>query len=270
MDNLAPRNGQGPNTDTIWRGVDFSGFTVVLGVGTGRLIRLLNRQACASRGNLIVVSHQLGRLSSLAPLTHEGPLTLIQARPRQIPVLEGTVDLLVVNGILRRVPQRELVAMFEELWRALVPGGQLRISDLIEPSATQYNAAWAERNRIVRKLGRILGRPTALSVDLRDAATALREVGFENLAVSILPGYGLTDKWLQETVDAVRGMAGRIVDRQVRDQILGEDLDRLVAAYAQGRQRATERFVLEGNKTGTLALEMEASFTEDDLRVSSD
>ena len=90
-------------------------------------------------------------------------------------------------------------------------------------------------------------------------------VGFEDLALSFLPGYGLTDAWLEETVNAIRNMAGRVGDHILRSEILNRDVGRLVAAYAQGDQRAAERFVLQGVKVGDLALSMESSFTEEDL-----
>jgi len=265
MTRADPPNGQDLATNTVWRGLDFSGFTLVLGVGTGRLIRLLNEQVAASQGILAVVSYEPAQLRSLVPLMRHGPITPIHGRPRQLPVLREVVDLLVVNAVLRQVPDPKLEAMCEELWCALVPGGQLRISDVIEPSEAQYNAAWAERNRIVRKFGRILGRPVALSVDLKGAARALRSVGFENLSVSILPGHGLTDDWLEETVNVMRSMAGSVADRSLRSEILDQDLARLIRAYAQGGQRGAERFILRGTKPGHLALDMEASFTEEDL-----
>jgi hypothetical protein len=90
-------------------------------------------------------------------------------------------------------------------------------------------------------------------------------VGFENLGVTVLPGFSLTDAWIEDTVNALRTMAGRVADRSAREEILNHDLPRLVAAYNQGDQRAAERFVLRGTKIGDLALDMEASFTEDDL-----
>ena len=256
---------QQPGDGVLWRGTDFSGITLVLGVGAGRLVTLLNEQAAVANGTLVVVDHNLRELRAAAPLRDQGSSVLIQGRPRQIPVLAETVDLLVVNGVMREVPESRLEAMFEELWRALVPGGHLRISDIIEPSEAAYNLAWTERNRIVRKLGKALGRPTALSVNLPCAARASRMVGFEDLALSFLPGYGLTDAWLEETVNAIRNMAGRVGDHILRREILDRDVGRLVAAYAQGDQRAAERFVLQGVKVGDLALSMESSFTEEDL-----
>jgi SAM-dependent methyltransferase len=248
-----------------WRGTDLSGMTVVLGVGTGRLISLLTQQAAVSQGNVLVVNYNARQLQALTPVAGQGPLSLVCGRPRQIPVLTETVDLLVVNGALREVPTNRLDVMFEEMWRVLVPGGHARISDVIEPSEAADNQAWAVRNEVVRKLGGALSQPTALSVDLQRAAAAMRSVGFENLALSFLPGYTLTDDWLQETVNAIRTMAGRVVDREQRDRILKEDVTRLIECYSRGRQRAAERFVLRGTKTGDMALAMEASFTESDL-----
>lgn len=260
-----PLNG-GANLDSpMWRGIDFSGVTVVVGAGTGRLLELLLEQVSASRGNLVVVSQRADLLQPLAPLREAGPLTLLQGRSRELPMLDNTVDLLALSGVLREVPENRLGVVLDEIWRVLVPGGQLRISDIIEPSEAEYNHAWAERNRVVRRLGQILDRPTALSVDLRQVAQAARAVGFESLAVTVLPGLLLTDAWLEETVNALRTMVGRVADRAERDEILNRDLPRLVAAYSEGEQRAAERFVLRGTKIGDLALNMEASFTEEDL-----
>lgn len=261
-------NGRGAASP--WRGVDLSGITIVLGIGTGRQIELLNQQIAASGGNLLVLAPDSAQLASVLPLRADGPLTPVLGRTRHIPVLSETVDLLVVNGVLREVPTRRLHAMAEELWRVLVPGGRLRISDIIEPTEADDQRAWSRRNHIVRKLADSLDRPTALSVDLPVAAAALQEAGFQNLGLSFLPGYALTDAWLEETVNAVRTMASRLVDPQVRHEIVEQDLAALVDAYAAGQQRAPQRFVLQGSKPGDLALDMEASFTEEDLLDTED
>jgi SAM-dependent methyltransferase len=253
------------NEQALWRGVDFSGLTVVLGVGTGRLVALLNEQAAAASGNLVVVHYNPEELRTLLPLVSGGSLSLLRGRARQMPIRGDTVDLLVVNAVLREVPEGRLEVMFEELWRVLVPGGQLRISDIIEASEADAHQAWAERNRIVRKLGKALGKPTAIAVNLQRAAMAARSAGFEELGLSFLPGYALTAAWLEETVNGIRNTAGRIVDRDLRAEILDQDTRRLIGAYARGGQRAAERFVLQGQKAGDQALSMRASFTEEDL-----
>ena len=56
-----------------------------------------------------------------------------------------------------------------------------------------------------------------------------------------------------------------MVERELRDQILNQDLQQLIASYTRGGQRAAERFVLQGTKIGDMALTMEAPFTEEDL-----
>jgi len=251
--------------DTTWRGVDFSGLSVVLGVGTGRLLEILNRQAHASGGTLLVLESSPLRLAVVRPLMDSGPITPVRGRARHIPVRSETVDLLVVNGVLREVRDDRMSAFCAELSRALVPGGALRISDILEPQDAARTAAWAQRNRIVRKLGQAMGRPVAVAANLRLAARVLQDLGFERLSVALLPGYALTDEWLEETVNAIRNMTGRLTDASARREIIEEDIPRLISDYARGEQTAAERFVLQGAKAGELALDMTASFTEDDL-----
>jgi SAM-dependent methyltransferase len=241
----------------LWHDVDFSGVTLAMGVGSGRLVELLNERTAASQGHLIVTSDRVSRLEDVRPLREEGPLTPLQAQLNEIPLLNQTVDLLVMSGVLRQVPDTKLNATFDELWRVLVPGGRLRISDLLEPPEAEHTQAWAQRNAIVRKLGRALDEPTAVSVNIRRVARAVRSAGFDDLAISILPGYALTQEWLEETIKAVRAMSSRMVDREVQREILNEDLQELVAAYNEGEQRAAERFVLRGVKAGDVALNPE-------------
>ena len=266
--------GRSAQGDDIWRGTDFSGVTVILGVGGGQLARLLAPQVQRNEGTLVVMDPGLEELWVLAenPDVAEAgpnPWTLIQARLRgravRIPLLHETVDLLVVNGILRQIPESGLPRFFEELWQTLVPGGHLRISDILEPSEAPYNAAWMQRNRLITSLSRGLNAAAATGVNLRRAAQAAKAAGLEDLSVAILPGYALTDAWLDETVGAVRAMASRLGDPYLRQQIVEEGLPRLVSAYQQGDQRAAERFVIKGVRPGDLALDMEASFTEEDL-----
>lgn len=251
-------------SQSTWRGVDFSGLTLVLGAGGGRLVDVLAEQVRQADGHLAVVDYQMSALRELEPGGGRA-MQRLRARYRQLPLLAESVDLLVVNGVLREAPEARFAALFEEFWRVLVQGGRLRISDVLEPSEADYDRTWRQRNSIVRALAALLGKPAALAVDLTAAAKALRQIGFEDLSVALLPGLALTEAWLEETVNAVRSMAARLVDRSQRDQIIECEVPKLIEAFAAGNQRAAERFVLSGHKVGSLALDMEASFTEDDL-----
>ena len=81
MTEYDPPNGNDTFESPMWRGIDFSGLTVVLGAGTGRLIELLAEQASISGGNILVLSQRSDVLEALAPLRARGSLTLVQARP---------------------------------------------------------------------------------------------------------------------------------------------------------------------------------------------
>jgi SAM-dependent methyltransferase len=256
-----PQPERTPDDGALWRGIDLSGVTLVLGAGTGLLLEMLCQQA-ALVGGLVVVA---GPNRAALAVEQVGQAARLLARTRRLPLADGCVDLVVMNGALREVLPTRYEALFEELWRVLVPGGQMRIADIVEPSEASYDWAWRQRNAIVRRMAESLDLPTALAVDLRRAAMAARATGFEDLGLSLLPGVPLGDAWLQETVNALRGMLGRVPDAEVRRQISERDLPALVAAYQRGDQRAAERFVLQGRKVGSLALDMEASFTEADL-----
>jgi len=251
--------------ERLWRDVDLSGVTLLLGGGTGQLARLLDEQIARSDGQLVVVDYRAALLEALSQVAFTSHTWLIRARHRQAPVLSESVDLVVVNGVLREVPDSGLETIAEEYWRLLVPGGRLRISDIVESQGDASTAAWSERNALVRKMAQAMGRPTAVAVDLRRAASALQAAGFEGLKVALMPGYPLSDAWFENTVSSVRTMVARVADASFREQVLSQDLLRLREAYRLGGQRAADRFVIRGTKPGDLALDMEASFSEDDL-----
>jgi len=250
---------------SLWRGVDLSGNTVVIGLGEGLLIQALSEHALSAGGQVIALSRRMAEIESVTRRIPTPGLQFVQSRPRALPLLDGTVDLMVLSSAIRQVPTSALSAFFEEVWRVLVPGGRLRLSDVLQPSEAEYNEAWRLRNALIERLAQAIGRPTALYANLPAVAQALTQIGFENLAVSLLPGYPLTEAWLDNTEEAVLAMASRPIDPDLRQQILERDLPRLIAAFRSGDQRAAERFVLRGAKAGGLALDMEASFTEADL-----
>lgn len=257
--------------EALWRGIDLSGTTAVIGLGEGRLIESLAKQAAAAGGGQVVaIGFRIDGLTPIREQLFSLPVDYVNARPRSLPLRDATVDLLVMSGTLRQIPVTGLHSFFEEVWRVLVPGGQLRIADIIEPTEAPYNQVWRQRNTLIGRVAQALDRPTALYANLTAAAEALTTAGFENLAVTLLPGYPLTQTWLESTEEAVLAMASRLADPELRHQVLEHDLPRLVKTFHMGDQRAAERFVLRGSRVGTLALDMEASFTEDDLMNDDD
>ncbi len=241
-------------TGPLWQGLDLSGVTLAIGTGSGRLLASLAQEIARAGGTLLVTSWERQSLAALSAATMTATC---QTQMQHLPLRSETVDLAVYIGTLRDVPDAHLQSVLGELWRVLVPGGRFRIADLVEPTSMPYNAAWRERNQITRDLGRIMARPVSLAVDLKRTAVVLQDLGFDGLQVSLLPGAGLTDQWLEETVNALRSLASRLVDIEIRRRIIEQDVPRLIDAYAQGDQRAAERFVLSGHKPGNLAVQME-------------
>jgi len=253
------------HSGNLWRGVDLSGITLVLGVGAGRLVELLARGALESGGLIVLAGYARAALGASDHLAATLPIERLCCRSRRLPLLDSSVDLCVINGSLREVPVTHYRTLLEEVWRVLTPGGHLRVSDLIAPGGDPSTVTWLRRTKIIAELGQALGRPVALHADVRALAEAMRDVGFESMAVSLLPGYGLTDEWLSDTAEAIRAMASRVGDPEVRRKLLESDLRALIASYRAGGQRAAERFVMRGNKVGNLALDMETAGAEEVL-----
>jgi SAM-dependent methyltransferase len=252
-------------SNDLWRGVGLSGITLVLGVGAGRLVELLAQEALQAGGLVVLASYARSALDTCAELSARLPIERLCARPRHLPLADASVDLCVINGSLRETPVARYRTLLEELWRVLVPGGHLRVADLIAPSGEPTGATWARRSAMIAELGQALGRPVALHADVRALAEAMREVGYESMAVSLLPGYALTDEWLSDTIEAIRAMSSRVADPEIRRKLLDRDLRALIASYRAGDQRAAERFAMRGNKVGNLALDMETAGTEEVL-----
>ncbi|MEN6479248.1 MAG: class I SAM-dependent methyltransferase [Anaerolineales bacterium] len=257
-------------SNELWRGVDLSGITLVLGIGTGQLVELLAEEAQRAGGTVVLTSYSRAALSAHFDRVGPLPIERLCCRARELPLADSSVDLCVVNGSLREVPPAHYRAFLEELWRVLVPGGAVRISDLLPPSDALYGRAWRQRCDLITHLGEALGVPVALYADVRALAEAMQAVGFESMAVSLLPGYGLTDDWLSETVEAVTTMLSRVADPETRRTLRDVELPALIAAYRLGDQRAAERFVTRGNKIGDLALDMETAGTEQELAPRDD
>ena len=102
---------------SVWGETGFSGITLVLGAGGGRLVELLREQVRRADGQLAVLDYHWSRLRAVSGSAGDGAQCL-RARYRHLPVLSDSVDLLVINGVLRETPETRYERLFEELWRA--------------------------------------------------------------------------------------------------------------------------------------------------------
>lgn len=254
--------------DGLWKGLDLSGLTVVLGAGTGAMLDLLLQRVSAASGQLAVMEPRLSDARELGRREPREAIAIVVGRPRRLPFIDEGIDLLVVNGTLREAPADGLSGLAREMWRVLVPGGSLRLADIVGPGEQPSDRAWATRNHIVSRLSQALGRQPGLALDVRAAAHALSGAGFEQLGLTLLPGYALSSAWLEDTVRAARDMTSGVADPSARHEIIDQLVPRLIDAFAEGGQRAAQRVVIRGVKPGGLAESMTASFSEADLRPS--
>lgn len=254
----------------LWSGVDLSGITLVIGLGTGQLLEMLAVEAQQAGGLVVLVSYLQPALEAAGDLATQLPIERVHCRSRQLPLADGSVDLCVVNGSLRDVPVPHYRTFLDELWRILVPGGHLRISDILPASDSPEALTWRRRCDLISRLGHAMGQPVALHADARALAKAMQETGYESMAISLLPGLALTPEWLGETVEAIRSMVSRVGDAHVRDDIIEVDIPALIASFRHGEQRAADRFVVRGNRVGNLALDMETAGTEAVLAARDD
>ncbi|MCJ7752058.1 MAG: hypothetical protein MUQ65_13345, partial [Armatimonadetes bacterium] len=69
--------------EALWRGIDLSGTTAVIGLGEGRLIESLARQAVATGGGQIVaIGFRTEGLAPIRELLSSLPVDYVNARPR--------------------------------------------------------------------------------------------------------------------------------------------------------------------------------------------
>ena len=75
------------------------------------------------------------RAAAQAGLTN---VTFEQAFAEELPVPDGWADVIISNGVLNLMPEKDIV--LREMWRALKPGGRIQIGDILVQKAVPNSA----------------------------------------------------------------------------------------------------------------------------------
>lgn len=111
--------------------VDSGAVVVDLGCGAGTDL-LIAAQMTGPKGRVIGVDMTASMLDRAADSAAEMGLGNVEVREsliESLPVDDGSVDLVISNGVIDLVPDKD--AVFEEIDRVLRPGGRVQFADVI-------------------------------------------------------------------------------------------------------------------------------------------
>ena len=98
------------------------------GAGTDSLIAA---QLVGEQGHVIgidMTAQMLAKARAAASEAGTGNVEFIEAEAEQLPVADATFDVVISNGVIDLIPDKD--AVFAELHRVLWPGGRIQIADV--------------------------------------------------------------------------------------------------------------------------------------------
>jgi SAM-dependent methyltransferase len=98
------------------------------GAGTDSLIAA---QMVGEQGHVIgidMTAQMLAKARAAASEAGTGNVEFIEAEAEQLPFADATFDVVISNGVIDLIPDKD--AVYAELHRVLVPGGRLQIADV--------------------------------------------------------------------------------------------------------------------------------------------